>query len=113
MNKTLVVDLDGTLCEQTPGGAEYLYAEPKRETIRKVNSLKESGWRVVIHTARGMNRCDGCLEEIERLFRQMTEWWLTENDVKYDELVFGKPAGDLYVDDKGMGADEFTASDIC
>ena len=35
------------------------------------------------------------------------EKWLYFNDVKYHELIMGKPAGDYYIDDKNLSIDQF------
>lgn len=105
--RVVVMDLDGTLCATTRGGDEYFTAAPIPETISQVNSLKRRGVHVIIHTARGMNLYNGNLTRIELEFRRRTEEWLKENGVEYDQLIFGKPAGDMYVDDKGMRPDEF------
>jgi len=37
----------------------------------------------------------------------MTEKWLKDNRVCYDELIFGKPAADVYVDDKAVLPEDF------
>lgn len=57
---------------------------------------------MTIFTARGMNTCNGDVFRVEDAYREMTEKWLRDNRVCYHDLRFGKPAGDLYVDDKSM-----------
>jgi capsule biosynthesis phosphatase len=107
--RVLVVDLDGTLCEQTDGGDLYTTAKSCPSVIEVVNVLHEvDGWRVIIFTARGMNTFNGDGAECDRQLRVMTEKWLSDHGVKYDELVFGKPAADLYVDDKMLSISDFT-----
>jgi hypothetical protein len=34
--------------------------------------------------------------------KQLAKW-----KVKYDELIFGKPSADCYIDDKGVNSNEF------
>ena len=41
------------------------------------------------------------------LFRDITEKQLKDWGVNYDELFMGKPAGDFYIDDKGVKDEEF------
>jgi capsule biosynthesis phosphatase len=106
VRKKLVIDLDGTLCVET-NGQDYVNPAPRTDVIRRVNEMWQSGWDVTICTARGMNRFEGNLTLIEDAFRSCTETWLKEHRVCYDRLVFGKPAGDLYVDNKGTSVDEF------
>lgn len=107
--KTLVIDLDGTLCEQMDSD-NYHNAEPKRDVIRVVNQLWTEGWIVVIFTARGMKTCHGDAKLARDKHYTSTVKWLEQNRVCYSRLEFGKPAGDLYVDDKGMSIDDFTKS---
>ena len=109
-NKRLIIDLDGTICTQMESG-QYARAEPNQSVIDQVNRLWIKGWDVVIFTARGMNTFQNG-EEADLQLRQMTEDWLKKNRVCYTELLFGKPAGDLYVDDKGMSIGQVVSSDL-
>lgn len=107
----LVVDLDGTICEQTYNNTYHL-AKPHTEVIKKLWELYEAGWYVTIFTARGMRTCKRDVVEVEKRYREMTEEWLMLNQVPYDELLFGKPPGDHYVDDRGIDPEEFSVLDI-
>ena len=115
--RRLVMDLDGTLCEQvdtrtSPDGIRaYRYAAPKRDVIAQVNRLHREGWIVTIHTARGMRTFSHDVQQVERYLRELTEDWLSEHGVEYHRLVFGKPPADLYVDDKSLRPDEFSSED--
>ncbi len=106
MPKTLVIDLDGTICS-CEKFENYPLAVPFQDVIDKVNKLHESGWEIIIFTARGMDTFKGDANKANSYLRKMTEFWLNENKVQYTKLVFGKPSGDLYVDDKGISVDEF------
>lgn len=106
---TLVIDMDGTICEQMFGDG-YFVAKPIQPVIDKMRAYKLKGWDITIFTARGMGRYGGNIAVVEFEFRYKTEKWLKDHDVPYDKLIFGKPAGDLYVDDKGMNPHEFTAT---
>lgn len=105
----LVIDLDGTICEQTVGGDEYWKAKPIHRIIDRMNRLYMMGWHVTIHTARGMHTYHYDFKQIEEKLREKTEKWLFDNAVHYDLLIFGKPPATMYVDDKGMTLDEFAA----
>jgi len=104
--KRLVIDLDGTICSQEKTG-KYHAALPKCEVIKKINELWTDGWEIVIFTARGMNTCDGDVDQIEKNYREMTQEWLKKNRVCYDKLVFGKLDADLFVDDKCIDPGKF------
>jgi SAM-dependent methyltransferase len=90
-------DIDGVVCTNTWG--EYEQAEPFRDTIQRINSLHAEGHRIVLATARGTTT------GID--WRPVTELQLAEWGVAYDELHFGKPQADVYVDDRGLSLDEW------
>jgi hypothetical protein len=52
------------------------------------------------------------MELIEQKYREVTENWLRQNGVPFDELVFGKPIADLYVDDKAMSVKDFRSAEF-
>lgn len=97
--RTIVFDFDGTLCTRVSPG-EYDRIEPRHDVIGIANAFYDSGYKVVIYTARGMETFCGDLQKIERRWRAELERWLLTNGVRYDELIFGKPSADLYIDDK-------------
>ena len=101
---TIVIDLDDTLCFTE--NRDFENSKPNKEIINKVNELYNKGWKIIIFTARGGKSCK-TLEEKENKYRDITENWLKNNDVKYNELMFGKPNADYYVDDKNMSIEEF------
>ena len=49
----------------------------------------------------------GNLENILTDVEDLTINWLKKHDVKYSEIVFGKPYADFYVDDKSMSLENF------
>lgn len=100
-----VFDLDGTICTQQKSG-EYEKAQPIDEVISRMKALKDDGHYIIIFTARGMNTY-GHVSLVEAAYKKMTIEWLRKHDVPYDNLVFGKPAADFYVDDKGMTPKKF------
>lgn len=109
----LVIDIDGTLTlPDDSGSPDYAAAKPRKLAIKKVNELWTEGHAIVLFTARGMNSCDGDARAAEEKYRELTEEWLRTNRVNYDELVFGKPSADYYVDDKNMDLLSFMHKDI-
>jgi len=103
--KRYVVDLDGTLCTNTEG--DYSAAQPKIDRIKIINELFEAGQQIIILTARGMGRFNNDARAAEQAFRALTEAQLSEWGVKYHALFLGKPAGDLYIDDKAIKDSDF------
>jgi len=108
--KRLVVDLDGTICRQVSSD-KYHLAAPIADVIRKVNAFYDAGWHVTVFTARGMATY-GDHYAAWTAHGPMTERWLTDNGVKFDQLLFGKPAGDIYVDDRGLTPQFFVEMEV-
>lgn len=104
---TVVIDFDDTICFHLDKERTIEDAIPIPKTVDKMRNLNEHGCRIVIYTARGQKSCDGDILLIEAKYRARIEKWLAANKVPYDELVFGKPLGDLYIDDKGMSLEAF------
>ena len=97
---TYVFDIDGTLCTVTEG--DYKNAEPLHDRICDINKLYEDGHTIILCTARGMGRSQNSIAYAEAAFRSLTRDQLAKWGVKYHDLFLGKPAGDIYIDDKGM-----------
>ena len=92
--RTFCVDIDGVIATITPNN-DYRLAAPLTDNIRRVNRLHAAGNRIVLFTARGsMTGKDWTAVTAE----QMRAW-----GVAYDELRFGKPAADYYIDDRMLG----------
>ena len=105
--KTFVFDIDGTIC--TTDGLSYEKSEPIKDRIDKVNELHSSGNTIIMCTARGMGRNDNDPVKAHDQFYDFTKKQLDSWGVKYDLLILGKPAGDIYIDDKGKSDVEFFA----
>ena len=88
---TFVFDFDGVIATLVPDG-DYTKAQPFRPGISLVNRLHDAGNRIVVFTARG-SKTGLDWEELSR--EQLRRW-----GVRHDELRFGKPAADYYVDDR-------------
>lgn len=104
--KTFVFDLDHTLCipqlEHKDTYRRYALAQPMYEMIQQVRRLHDGGHQIIIHTARRMLTFRGDVALIEKDVGKVTRDWLTFHNVPYHQLVFGKPYGDFYVDDKNV-----------
>lgn len=105
-SKTYVVDLDGTVCqpnlEYPDTHRRYALAVPIMDTILFLRRAEQRGDRIILHTARRMLTHKGDVAKIEQDVGQITRDWLRDNNVPYHELVFGKPYGDYYIDDKAV-----------
>lgn len=94
---TYCFDLDGTLCSDTRGN--YADAQPFPEMIAQVNRLKREGHNVLVFTARGSGTG---MDWTAVTSAQLDQW-----GVAHDRLIFGKPAADVYIDDKAVNVSEF------
>ena len=102
---TYIFDIDGTICTNTEGA--YEKAEPYDDRITKINKLYEEGNKIVFLTARGMGRSGDSAAYAYGAFEKLTKTQLETWGVKYHSLFLGKPAGDIYVDDKGIKDENF------
>lgn len=91
-----VFDIDGVL---TANGENLNYemALPNKKMIKVVNWLHDMGNEIILFTARGYKTGINW-EKVTKI--QMNGW-----GVNYDELKFGKPNADYYVDDKMLGVE--------
>lgn len=105
VSKVLVVDIDGTIC--TTLDSDYENSQPKMDRIVALNALVDEGCTIILLTARGMGSSNNDREQAEGKWRHLTEKQLASWGLKYSKLYFGKPAGDLYIDDKGVSDKDF------
>ena len=49
-----------------------------------------------------MKTCDGNIDLVIEKIGSKTIDWLSKNNVPYDEIHFGKPWADIYIDDNGF-----------
>tara|TARA_R110000824_G_scaffold78371_1_gene197871 strand:+ start:12017 stop:12343 length:327 start_codon:yes stop_codon:yes gene_type:complete len=102
-----VIDIDGTICHHKNPGSCYKDGTPIKKRINALNKLYDKGHHVTYFTARGMGRHSNNAKLAEEEFRELTEYQLKQWKCKYHELFLGKPAGDIYIDDKGIKDEEF------
>lgn len=111
MDKTtsLVVDIDGTLCDLKTADQSYLEVAPKPSMIEKMREYQAAGYHIILFTSRQMRTYAGNLGKINKYTAPMTREWLDNYDVPYDEIIFGKPwagRGGYYIDDRAFRPSE-------
>jgi dTDP-glucose 4,6-dehydratase len=94
---TFIFDIDGVVASLTAGN-DYALAEPRAAMIANINRLYAAGHRIVLFTARGSQTA---IDWQETTRMQLERWGL-----RFHELRFGKPAGDYYIDDRGLTPSE-------
>lgn len=107
MSKLVAVfDLDDTICKAK--NRQYKKALPIKEVIDKANYMHDVlQYEIVIYTSRGMVSCNGDVEKAKEKNEEQIKAWLSQNGVKYDRLIFGKPIADVYIDDKAISLKDF------
>lgn len=106
---TVVLDLDGTLTVDVPGVA-YGQKPVAGAVVEAAARARAAGFRVVVHTARGMRSKNGDLARLEAEVRPEAEAWLNWAGVGREALMLGKPwcgPGGFYVDDRALRPEDF------
>ena len=98
----IVLDLDGVICELKKPNETYLEVKPNEDVISKMKEWKKEGHYLIIHTGRHMRTCDGNVTEVIKKIGPVTTEWLKKWNVPFDEIHYGKPYGDVYIDDLGI-----------
>ena len=107
---TLVVDIDGTLCDIKTSGQSYADLVPRHEMLIKLEEYHRMGYRILLFTSRNMNTYENNLGQINKHTAPILLEWLTKWKVPYDEILFGKPwprKRGFYIDDRAVRPDEF------
>ena len=97
-------DLDNTLVGPPTTAGDYSTVTPMDQNIHFLRYLKGMGHYVIIHTARRMRTHNGNVGKVTADIGEVTIATLKEFNIPYDELHFGKPYADFYIDDKAITA---------
>jgi capsule biosynthesis phosphatase len=102
VSRRFCFDLDGTLVTFPKVKGDYETVEPITHNIKYLRYLKSMGHTIIIHTARRMRTHKGNVGSVIKDIGMITLQTLQNMNIPYDELVFGKPDADFYVDDKAI-----------
>jgi capsule biosynthesis phosphatase len=102
--KIFCFDLDNTLVSYPLISGDYTTVQPLTKNISFCNFLKSMGNEIIIYTARRMKTHGGNIGKINRDVGKITLDTLEKFDIKYDQLFFGKPHADFYIDDLAINA---------
>tara|TARA_B100000902_G_scaffold296676_1_gene283677 strand:+ start:6 stop:329 length:324 start_codon:yes stop_codon:yes gene_type:complete len=103
----IYVDVDDTICYYdgnfyVNGPKDYSLALPYKDRIEKINKLYDDGHKIVYWTARGTVTQKFWFETT---YKQLKKW-----GCKFHELKMGKPAYDLFIDDKNINSNRYFKS---
>jgi phosphatidate phosphatase PAH1 len=104
-----VIDIDGTICDKDVcrEDSNYESSIPKKDRITKINELYDQGHVIKYFTARGMGRYKDSRVLAHKNMYDITYNQLKSWGCKFHHLIMGKPAGDVYIDDKGINDNDF------
>src|SRR5581483_12137981 len=95
----ICIDVDGVLCELRRPEQTYAEVQPLPGAVEKMKALKAAGHYLILMTARHMATCNSNVGlAIARQGKTLLDW-LAKHEIPYDELWFGKPHADVYIDD--------------
>lgn len=98
----ICIDLDGVVCKLKQPGQSYADLDPVPGAVERLRSLRAAGWYIILATARHMKTCQGNPGLVIARQGKVTLDWLEKHQVEYDEIHFGKPHADVYLDDNAM-----------
>jgi capsule biosynthesis phosphatase len=107
----ICIDLDGVVAELKLPGQAYEELKPVPGAAEKIRQLRHQGHYIILFTARHMKTCNGNIGQVMNRIGLVTLQWLDKCGIEYDEIFFGKPWADVYIDDNGIRFD--TWSNIC
>ena len=85
----VIIDLDGTICSEEKQFSRSL-AKLKEGAKESLEQLRDKGYKIIIYSARTWAEYE------------MTENWLKQHKIPYDQIILGKPQGDYWIDDRAI-----------
>jgi capsule biosynthesis phosphatase len=99
---TICFDIDNTLFTYPTVPNDYTTVKPIHKMINLLKKLKKDGNYIILHTARRMKTHNNNIGKIIKDVGVITINTLNKYEIEYDELIFGKPYADIYIDDKSL-----------
>jgi capsule biosynthesis phosphatase len=97
-------DLDNTLVTYPLISNDYTTVQPIQKNIDFLKYLKKFGNTIIIYTARRMKTSGSNIGKVNKDIGKITFDTLEKFDIPYDEIYFGKPYADFYIDDLAINA---------
>jgi len=98
----ICIDIDGTICALRISGQSYADVEPLPGAVEKLTGFKRAGHYIILMTARHMATCQSNVGLVVARQGKTLIDWLERHGIPYDELWFGKPHADVYIDDNAL-----------
>ncbi len=97
-------DLDNTLVSYPTIPSDYSSVMPIQNNINLLKYIKSLGHTIIIYTARRMKTHSGNNGKILADIGKITFDTLDKFNIPYDEIYFGKPYADYYIDDLAINS---------
>jgi len=104
----LIIDLDNTITIDDK--SQGYDSKPVNSLVKESIYESKKNFDITIFTARNMRSLNADLNRIHEITKPIAVKWLKENEIEYDDIIFGKPYCGLeghYVDDKNISIEEF------
>jgi capsule biosynthesis phosphatase len=98
----ICIDLDGVICRLKEPGQNYADLQPVTGAVDKLRQLKAAGHYIILCTARHMKTCEGNVGQVVARQGAVTLEWIARHGIAYDEIHFGKPHAQVYIDDNAL-----------
>ena len=81
---------------------DYSTVKPIDKMVILLKNMKKLGHTIIIYTARRMDQHHHNMGKVIRDIGLVTFQTLEKFSIEYDEILFGKPLADIYIDDKSL-----------
>lgn len=98
----ICIDIDGVICELRAADQNYADLRPISGAMEVIRRLRDDGHYIILQTARHMKTTESNVGAVIARQGMVTLKWLADNGIEYDEIYFGKPWADLYIDDNAL-----------
>lgn len=102
MKMRICIDIDGTICELKNIIGNYSEVKPLPGAKEFIKKCRARGDYIILYTARHMKTCGGNVGRVIKKEGLNLLQWLEREDIEYDEIYFGKPQADVYIDDNAF-----------
>lgn len=98
----ICIDIDGVICKLKRENELYQDLMPIDGAVERITQLRESGHYIILYTARRMKTHNANIAKVIADIGKITLDWLERHNIPYDEIMFGKPWADVYIDDNAI-----------
>jgi capsule biosynthesis phosphatase len=103
----ICLDIDGVIANFSSPEVSYSEVTPLSGAVESLLEMKSDGHYIILCTARHMRTTNGNVGLVVAKQGLTLLNWLDKHGIVYDELFFGKPWADLYIDDNALRFDSW------